>query len=434
MKSPLPLRRFFSAIFQFSLVAILAATVSAANWPGWRGPDGNGVSLEKKIPVKWSATENVRWKAPLSERGNSTPVVWGGRVFLAQNSGQERTVMCFDRADGNLLWQKGVKYTEKEETHESNPYCSASVVTDGERVIAWFGSAGAVCYDMDGKEIWRRDLGKQSHGWGYGSSPLLHGDLCIVYHGPGAGAYLIALSKKDGTTAWKVEEPPIEKRKRTDGFKGKEPGMVGTFTSPIVVKVAGRDELIMSFPQQIRAYDPKSGRELWHCVGLNELIYATPLAADGVVVGMGGYYGNSIAVKPGGQGDVTATHRLWQSEHTKTGIGSGIVHDGYIYLTTSGGRVQCLEVKTGREVWLETARGPGASGDSWSSMVRGGDNLYLLNQGGDCIVVKAAPKFEMVGANSLGNERADSSVAISNGEIFIHTHKALWCIGEGRRP
>ena len=434
MKHPLPPRRIFAAFFQLSLVAALASTATAANWPGWRGPDGNGVSPEKKIPVKWSATENVRWKVPLTERGNSTPVVWGGRVFLAQNSGQERTVMCFDRGAGKLLWQKGVKYTEKEETHESNPYCSASVVTDGERVIAWFGSAGAVCYDMDGKEIWRRDLGKQSHGWGYGSSPLLYGDLCIVYHGPGPGSFLIALNQKEGTTAWKVEEPPIEKRKRTDGFKGQEPGMVGTFTSPIVVKAAGRDELIMSFPQQLRAYDPKSGKELWHCDGLNELVYATPLAADGVVVGMGGYSGNSIAVKPGGAGDVTATRRLWQSERTKTGIGSGIVHDGYIYLTTGGGRVQCLEVKTGREVWLETARGPGASGDSWSSMVLGGDNLYLLNQGGDCIVLKAAPKFEMVAANSLGKERADSSVAISNGEIFIHTHEALWCISEGRRP
>ncbi len=421
--------RLASLLLPLALAA--SSSALAAHWPAWRGPDGTGVSTEKHLPTRWSATENIRWKVALPERGNSTPIIWGDRVFVAQPAGNERTLMCFDRAGGKLLWQKGVTYTAPDATHEANPYCSASPATDGERVIVWFGSAGVVCYDMQGAQLWKRDLGKQSHEWGYGSSPILHGDLCILYFGPGPGSFLTALDKQTGKTVWRVEEPLVEPRKRTDGFKGKEPGIIGTFTSPILIRAAGRDELVMSFPQQLRAYDPKTGAELWHCDGLNELIYASPLAADGVVVGMGGYFGNSIAVKPGGKGDVTATHRLWQSVRTKTGIGSGVIHDGHIFIMTGGARVQCLDLKTGNEVWLETARGKGATGDSWSSMTLADGKLYVLNQGGDCVVLKASPKFELLAANSLGNERADSSVAVSNGDLFIHTHKHLWCVSEG---
>src|SRR6266480_1325126 len=145
------------------LLAVLTASLSALtdNWPQWRGPAGTGVSAEKNLPLHWGTNENVRWRAPLPERGNSTPIVWGPRVFLTQAAENRRTVMCFNRADGKLLWQSGVTYAEKEATHESNPPCSASPVADGERVIASFASAGLFCYDFDGKELWRRDLGRR---------------------------------------------------------------------------------------------------------------------------------------------------------------------------------------------------------------------------------------------------------------------------------
>src|SRR6478735_2478099 len=164
-----------------SLAAILStgSILSAANWPGWRGPSGTGVSTEENLPVKWSTTENVLWKTELPERGNSSPIVWGDRVFVTQAlSGENRrTVMCFDRANGKLLWQSGPTYTEREQTQQSNPYCSATPVTDGERVIASFGSAGLYCYDFAGKELWHRDLGKMNHMFGNASSPMLAGDL-----------------------------------------------------------------------------------------------------------------------------------------------------------------------------------------------------------------------------------------------------------------
>src|SRR5262245_6596580 len=183
----------------FTRILALVGCVSSAfcaNWAGWRGDNGLGVTFEANLPLKWSATENVLWKVPLPERGNSTPAVWKDKIFLTQAVGERRTLMCLDRKTGKTLWQSGTSYREEEETHETNPYCSSSPATDGERVIAWFGSAGVFCFDMAGKEFWRVDLGKQAHIWGYASSPLIHDDLCIMYFGPGKGAFLTALDKK----------------------------------------------------------------------------------------------------------------------------------------------------------------------------------------------------------------------------------------------
>jgi outer membrane protein assembly factor BamB len=426
--------RLFVTAFAIQSCLALVPDAPAANWPGWRGPDGSGVTQERNLPLRWSATENVRWKIELPERGNSTPAVWGDRIFVTQAVQKEnrRTLMCLDRRAGKLLWQKGTIWKEAEGTHESNPYCSSSPVTDGERVIAWYGPAGVFCYDFDGEELWKRDLGKQEHEWGYGSSPVLYQDLCILYHGPGKGAYLIALDKKSGKTIWKVNDPLIQKRPRTDGFKGQEEGgMVGSFASPLLVKAKGREELIMTYPQLLCGFDPKTGKELWRCDGLNELIYASPVASDGVVVGMGGFFGNTIAVKSGSQGDVTGSQRLWKSVRTKTGIGSGVVHDGHFYILNSGGIAECIELKTGKTIWTERVKGKGPKSDSWSSMVLAGGNIYILNQSSDTVVLKASPKFEVVAVNALENELANASHAVSDGEIFIRTHTHLWCIGAG---
>ena len=422
-------------------LALLAATsMPAANWPAWRGPDGLGNTAEKNLPVRWSATENVRWKIELPERGNSTPAIWGNRIFVTQAIEKEnrRTLMCFSRRDGKLLWQKSVTHEAKEKTHPTNPYCSASPSTDGERVVVCHGSAGVFCYDFDGKELWQRDLGKQDYEWGSGSSPVLHGDVCILYFGPGKDSKLVGFDKKTGKTLWEYAEPEIEVGKRTDGFSSSDPmgkdggrGMVCTYSTPIVVKAAGRDELIMSFPRFVRAFDPKTGKELWHCDGLNPLIYTSPIHADGIVVAMGGFFGTSIACRTGGSGNVTETHRLWQQVRTKAGIGSGVIHDGYVYYLSADGIAECLELKTGKKQWSERAKGPGPKGDSWSSMVLSGDRIYILNQSGDCVVLRASPKFELLAANSIGNELTNSSIVPSDGEIFIRTHKHLWCIAEG---
>jgi len=422
----------FSLLVSVTGLALFSSISAVANWPAWRGPSGQGDVTSKDIPLRWSTTENVRWKVSLPDRGNSTPAVWGEKVFISQAVEKDhlRTLMCFSRHDGKLLWQKSVKYTPKEESHEDNPPCSASPATDGERVIVAHASAGVYCYDFEGLELWQRDLGRQEFEWGSGSSPVLSGNLCFIYHGPGKGAHLVALNKKDGRTVWKYDEPAIDVGKRTDGFRGQEPGIICTYSTPLVVKAAGRDELIMSFPRYLRAFDPETGKELWHCDGLNPLVYTSPIYSDGIAVAMGGFSGNTIAVKTGGSGDVTASHRLWQSERTRAGIGTGVVRDGHVYVVNASGIADCIEIKTGKIVWSERVKGDGPKSDTWSSSVLVGDRVYHLNQSGDCVIFRASPKFELLGANSLGNEMCNASLAVSNGDVFVRTHKHLWCISQ----
>ena len=419
-------------------LALLAAAfgggprADAANWPSWRGDvQGSGISSETNLPLEWSDKRNIRWSVKLPERGNSTATVWGERVFVTQavSAEKKRTLMCFHRSDGRLLWQQGVVYAEPERTQPANPYCSASPVTDGERVIASFGSAGLVCYDLDGRELWRRDFGKFDNLWGNASSPVIFENLCIHYCGPTQHPSLVALDKKTGKTIWKFDEPAWDTADRTDGFKGKSDGVIGTWSTPIVIRAGGHDELVMTFPMEARGFDPRTGRELWRCGGLSPLIYTSPIFGEGIVVGMGGYYGNTIAVKPGGSGDVTETQRVWNQVRSKVGIGSGVIKDGYVYHVQSGagGPVTCLELKTGKLVWEEKPVGVSKRAGSWSSMVLAGDRLYYPNQAGDVVVLKASPKFEQLAVNPL-KEPTNSSIAISDGDIFLRTETTLWCI------
>ncbi len=410
-----------------AILVLSASFLSAANWPSWRGPTGDGVSTEKHLPTHWSPTENVRWKTPLPERGNSTPVVWGNRVFVTQAIEKEnrRTLMCFDRNNGKLLWQQGV-VAEKETTHQTNPYCSASPATDGKRVVVSFASAGLYCYDFYGQEIWHKDLGVQHHIWGNGASPVLHGDAVFFNFGPGERTFLIALNLKTGEKIWQHDEPGGGSG---DAAPGQKAVWAGSWSDPIIRTVNGHDELIMTYPNRVCAFEPKTGKELWTCAGLNPLVYTSPIYQDGIVVAMGGFNGAALAVKAGGQGDVTATHRLWLHPKTKQRIGSGVISGEYIYVLDDPGIAECFELKTGKLIWEERLKGPGPTTQNWSSLVLSEDKLFAINQGGDAFILRASPKFELIATNSLG-EKAIGSMAVSDGEIFIRTYQNLWCISE----
>jgi outer membrane protein assembly factor BamB len=416
-----------------AICTFTAAAAHAANWPEWRGLGGTGITEETELPLKWSATENVQWKVELPERSNSTPIVWGDRVFLTQAVGSKRLVMCFDRADGKELWRSGTTWTEPEDSHPTNPYASASPVTDGERVIAWFGSAGILAFDFEGKELWKVDLGKQDHEWGYAAAPVIHGDLVFLNFGPGSRIFLVALDKKTGKEVWRKEQPEFDPSGRTDGFAGNKEGMVGSWSTPLVINSGSRDELIMTWPNWVVAYDPASGNELWRSGGLNPLLYTSSIFGEGIVVGMSGYGGSSVAVRAGGMGDVTESHRVWHKGRDKQRIGSGVITGGHIYILNTPGTAQCIDLKTGETVWEERLRGSGAKNESWASMVLSGDRIYVPNQGGDMFVLKAAPKFELLATNSLNDGLTNSSPVVSDGQIFIRTHRHLWCIGERRK-
>jgi outer membrane protein assembly factor BamB len=465
---------------------LTSSTALGENWPGWRGAGGTGVSADKAFPLKWNDKENVRWRVPLPDRGNSTPIVWGDRVFITQAVENEhrRTVMCFAREAGSLLWQSGVTYNEREPTNAQNPYCSASPATDGKRVVAYFGSAGLVCYDVDGREQWRRDLGKVDSWQGSGSSPVIHEDLCIVNAGPGSHAALVACHIENGEVVWKVSppkdgrgvepgasvrakpaiDPPAPSReavdKHTDGPKTKSSddapdaggksgfdnammsadpsgagGFLGSWSTPVVVRVDDRDELIVVHAFRVIAYDPGSGKELWSCGGLPEQAFASPATGDGRLVVTGhiltGGGTRITAVKLGGaSGDVTATHRLWQTDLRKECVGSSVIAGGNVYLITQFGSAVCLDLNTGKKRWERRLTGQSSASGSWSSLVLADGKLLAPNQAGEVFILKASPEYELLATNLAGEEPTCASLAIADGLIFLRTYKSLWCFGK----
>ncbi len=410
----------------------------AAHWPAWRGAKADGISTEKNLPVKWSKDENVRWRVPLPEAGNSTPIVWGERIFLTQPVGDRRTLLCLNRADGKQLWQAGVTTKEKEPTHGTNPFCSASPVTDGERVIVSFASDGLFCYDFSGKELWKRtDLGRQIHIWGAATSPVIHGNLCFLNFGPGETTYLLAVDKTTGKTVWRNDEPggdaggppptakDVPKDPKQPAPRGK---WLGSWTTPVLINEGGRDSLLMAWPGRLCALDPATGKERWTATGLTPLHYTSPIHANGIVVAMSGFGGSALAVRTGGSGDVTESKRLWHHPRSPQRIGSGVIHEGHIYIHNDPGTAMCLNLETGKEVWSQRLVGGAATGANWSSMLLADGKCYTITQGGDCFVFKASTTFELFATNPLG-ERSNSSLVPADGALLIRTHKALWCIG-----
>lgn len=411
------------------------SSVQAAPWPSWRGPNLDNTATDAMPPLEWSATKNRKWRVELPEAGNSSPIVWGNRVFVTQalGDGKRRTVMAFNRADGTLMWQEGVSHEAEDPRHKTNPHCSASPVTDGERVIASFGSAGIVAYDFSGKQLWRTDLGPQRHEWGQGSSPVLHGDQVLVYHGPGPGSALYALDKRTGSKLWTVELKEVQPAERFDGFKGQNNGAMGSFATPLVVKAGGREEIILPVANRLRAFAPKTGKELWSSGGMNPLVYSSATFGEGVLVSMGGYFGSVIHIKPGGEGDRTGERLAYQQRMTRHTIGSPIIKGGHVYLSVTDGYAQCLKLSTGELVWEERLKATGGDPATWASMVLSGDRLYVPNHSGDVLVLRAAPKFEQLAVNSVG-ELSNSTLALSDGEVFFRTQSGLWCFGEQNRP
>lgn len=409
------------------LVFLAAASqLFAADWPAWRGPTGQGLCEEKNVPLTWSDKENVKWKTPLANPGNSTPVVWGDKIFLTQanTGGTERSLLCFARADGKLLWQKTVSYPQKERNWNETWYANASPVLDGERAVVSFGSAGMYCYDFEGNEVWKRtDLGAWDHAFGNGASPVLYGDLAILWCGPNENKgrnFLLAVNKKTGETVWEADQTS------------------GSWSTPLITKVGGQDQLLLGYAKDVKetpeerwgflyGIDPKSGKELWKCQGLNSYCYTSPLYADGVAVMMAGYGGSALAVKLGGAGDITAS-RLWLHPKATQRVGSGVIVGGHAYMMDENGVPHGYDLETGTDHWKLDKR-PGSGASTWGSMVHVDGRLLVLMRNGETLVFAAKPTYELLGVNKLTNEPTNSSLAISNGQIFIRTFKHLWCIG-----
>jgi outer membrane protein assembly factor BamB len=404
---------------------VWAASASAENWPAWRGPSGDGRGAAGSPPLTWSATAGVRWKVPLPEPGNSTPVVWGDRIFVTQalQEGRKRGLICFARADGRKLWERFVDFPEVESMHKTNTFCAGSAVADGGRVIACLGAAGLVCWDHEGKELWKVALGRLDHLWGTSSSPLLHGDLCIVQCGPGERQFVPAVDKASGREVWRADIP--------GGSFGRNGGKdwLGSWATPLIARSAeGREELLITEPKWLKGLDPATGRELWRCGGLGPLVYASPVAADGVAVAMSGFQGPALAVRMGGAGDVTASRRLWHhSGRQPQRIGSPILVEGRVVIVPEPGVPMCFDLQTGAERWNLKER---PAGQNWGSPVLAGGRLYVTALDGSTLVMDAGAEFKLLAVNRIG-ERVLASPVVTDGEILLRSHKHLWCIGKG---
>lgn len=414
------------------LLTFAAAHAQADDWGAFRGPTRDGVATAKRVPTTWGPEQNIRWKVALPGPGNSSPVVVGSKVFLtcATDEGRRRGTYAYDRATGRLLWERIVEFPDKELTHNTNPYCGSSPAADEARVVVWHGSAGLHSYDHAGKSLWSRDLGRFTHIWGYGSSPVLDAGRVYLNAGPGPRQFVACFDAATGATLWQTDIP--------GGSSGEPPkpgeraAWTGSWATPLLHRGAGgRLQVIVPLPGRVAAFDAETGREAWSCAGLGDLCYTDVALGQTQGIAMSGYHGPAIGFRLGGQGDVTATHRLWQSSgRNPQRIGTGILwQDKYLIMANEDASVQCLEVATGNELWRE--RLP-QGGRIWTSLVLAEGRFYVTTQNGLTYVFRAGPEgLEVLAENDL-KEGTNSTLAVVDGEIYLRTFEHLYAIGTGQ--
>ncbi len=415
---------------RFALIASWIAMAgvglsSTGDWPAFRGPLNNGTTPDA-APTEWGEEENVVWKIGLPGPGNGSPIAIRDRVLLTatkDKDGKQRCLLCFDAISGTLLWDRTAEIDKVMPTHKTSPYCGTTPASDGERVVVWHASAGLHCYDLDGRQLWSRDLGEFRHMWGYGTSPILYGDRVILHTGPGQRVFVTALELATGNTLWETDEP-LEGVDRNAAGK-----YMGSWSSPLVTRVGEEDQILVVMPTRVNAYDPRSGKIVWSCAGVRhdrgDLSYSSPVIAGDLCVVTGGFRGPSLAIRLGGSGDVTATHRLWRTENSPQNIGSAVQWDGFVYRVNAGpGTIDCLDPATGEIRWTE--RG---SGIYWASLVMAGGLMYATDRNATTIVFRPRPdRFELVARNSL-NGGCQATSAFAGGRIYFRTDTHLYCVG-----
>ena len=294
-------------------------------------------------------------------------------------------------------------------------------------MIAWHDTAGLYCYDLDGKELWSRNLGEFAHQWGFGSSPVIYKDRILLNCGPGKRIFVTAIDLASGKTLWEQEE--AQDSESTDNNAANK--YKGSWATPVIVNIDGKDQAVVTLPTRVASYDPLSGDIIWSCDGIRgpkgDLAYSSPVIGEGVLVATGGFGGPSIAVKLGGKGDVTESHQLWRANSNPQSIGTGVMIGKHLFKPNAArpDALQCLDPETNEVVWGAL---PGES--FWGSIVAADGRLYATNQKGTTYVFEPNPeKYVQLAENPLG-ESSNSTPAISDGNIFIRTHRNLYCIGE----
>jgi len=400
-------------------VALIAIEGEGARyWPRWRGPSGQGHVTGTNYVDTWSDKENIKWRTTIEGLGHSSPIVWKDHIFLTtgKNGGARMSMLAFRRSDGTLLWETAVPSQGVEHIYQKNSHASATATTDGERVYASFGTHGLAAFDFSGKLVWHVKLGDLSNYHGSAGSPVLYKDRLFLYQDHDGTAalrsFVAAFDARTGKTLW------LKQRNETVGW--------GT---PIVIRAGDRDELVVSSQRRVYAYSPDTGDELWTVRGNTFEVIPTPVVGHGFVFCSSGRAGPTFAIRPGGSGDVTATHVAWSSPRGSPFVPSGLVHGDLLYLLNDMQSVLTVhEAKTGTLVYQDRLGEPAREGIS-SSPVAVGDKLFFTNDQGQTFVVAAGREFKLLRTNTLPG-RVLASPALVDGVWYWRTDRELIAIGK----
>jgi len=435
------------ALMMVSVILITTSRITAQNWPGWRC-DGQGISPEKNLPLKWSEDEGVKWKTSIPGTGHSSPIVWGNRIFVTtavaedpnvetfrggvymggnrpkpDESAYAYLVICLDTDQGKVLWSKAVvRQNPKTRRHTKNTYASETPVTDGKYVFASFGSAGLYCVDFDGNIVWQRDLGlmRRQRGWGTGASPVLFRNTVIFNCDSDDDSYIATFDKATGDQVWRTE--------RNEG---------SSWGTPFLLEAGDHTTIVTNASRRMRGYDAATGKLLWECAGGSMITVPSPVATQELVFLSSGHSllpnRPIVAVRTEASGDITPPRGQSQSDgvawlHRSGGayVTSPIAIGEYLYVPQDRGSLTCYEAKTGKVVYENQKLG--ARNTITASPVAGDGRIYIQTEDGECYVVKPGPEFEILAVNKL-DEVFCASPAVSTGKIFLRGRKHLYCIG-----
>jgi outer membrane protein assembly factor BamB len=411
-----------------ALVLLAVGQPAAEHWPQWRGPLLNGISAEKNLPVKWSATDNVAWKLAMPAWSGSTPIIWGDHLFLNVSDGKEMSLWAIDRANGAVRWKRPLGGGDRRMMKQN--MSSPSPVTDGKLVWVMTGTGVLKSFDFAGKELWTRDIqrdyGRFGLQWGYASSPLLFEDALYVQvlHGMHTDdpSYLLRIDKTSGKTVWRTERPTRARFESPDAY-----------TTPALLRYGTTTEIVVTGGDVVTGHEPASGKELWRADGLNPRndgsyrIVASPIV-HGDLIFAPSRERPLLALKPGGRGDVTSSHVLW-SFNNGPDVPTPVTDGTYLYSINDRGIMFALEAKTGKTVYgPQRLRSATYSG----SAVLADGKIYITDEDGVTSVIQSGPKFSLLAENDLGDYTL-SSPAISEGQIFVRTASALYAIGQRRK-
>lgn len=409
---------------------------AAADWPRFLGPTGTAIVKDAKIPLKWSDTQNLLWKADLPGPGASSPIVFGDKVFITCWTGYgdkpgadsmrrlTRHLLCLSRADGKVLWDAKVPSAAAEDPFTGfiteHGYATHTPVTDGEHVYVFFGKSGALAFDMQGKKLWQTSCGTGSgqRRWGSAASPILHGNLLIV-NATDECQRLFGLDKQTGKIAWQAEG---------------DFGMA--YGTPNILKRDGVDDLVLAIPQELWGMNPETGKLRWyasHGLTGNVSPSLVPGGGNDTVFVFGGFPATrSAAIKLGGKGDLGPGAILWDSS-SSTYVPTPVYKDGHLYVINDQGFALCIDAKTGKDVYRErvTMGSRGGGKPFYASPVLVGDKLICVSRRNGTFVLAAKPKYELLATNEFTQDQTHfhGTPAVSGDRLFLRSNKALYCVG-----